>query len=242
MGLIRSDLRSFIRLQVPEFNDTNVLSNNNMDIFLNIVTEKFIELTEAIITSTDFNAVASQQTYLISTQVTTYLRIHRVGLWWYDLSATYYRQLTSTTLEQLSEKEPTWLNRSAGTPLKYAIEGDVIYIHPKPSVGSAGDQDTFRMYHYKKSTNMTADTHYPFSGTTTEFPHLSSYTDVLVEGMRWKLLEAYGNQADAQKSELLFLAQCDSIKRKLKSREDIIAQVKATPHSSILVGGKYRGN
>jgi hypothetical protein len=214
-----TNLLSYSRLRIPEAQSA-VISDANMLILTNQICKEFVDLTECLPTYTRFNATAEQQEYSIATNVSTYLRIRDEGLWWYYSTGSTWKRLKAYTLDRLIQEEETWINRSSGSPLKYWIEGDTIGIHPKPDTS-----DTtygFRLYHFAQSTNMSLDTHYPFSGSTTQYSHLAHHDETIVDGVRYKVKQILGKHQQAEEAKSLFFAKCEKIRGELKDRKDLL--------------------
>ena len=215
-----SAMLSYLRIKIPECSST-VISDANMLIIGNLVFKEFADLTECLPTYTQFDTVNGTQIYLVSAEIPTFLRMRKEGAFWYDTTNTRWIQLRSRTFAQISEREKTWINRAAGTPLYFWIEGNEIGLHPKPNATTTGSTGV-RVYHFAQSTDITLGTQYPFSGSTTQYPHLAHYDEVLVEGVKYRVKDILGKKSEAQTVQAIFYAKCEKIKNELNERPDLI--------------------
>jgi len=197
------------------------ITDVNMLIITNLVCKEFADLTECLPTYTQFDTVAETQIYNISAEIPTFLRMRKEGAYWYDTDNTRWIQLRSRTFQQISERERTWINRSSGMPLYFWIEGNEIGLHPKPEDTTTGDTGV-RVYHFAQSTDMSGGTHYPFSGSTTQYPHLAHYDETIVDGVIYKVKSILGKIQESSTAQQIFYAKCDKIKSELRERPDLV--------------------
>lgn len=214
-------LRSAFRLYTPEADDTDVLSDPNLNTLLNLAAQAFVNITDCLPTDDTFTAITSQQNYNISSVLTGFGKIRKEGIWFYNVSSTKWKQLESSTIAYLNSNYPAWLNASAGLPLRYYIEGDRIGLDPKPSSTYAGT-NYVKVFYYKRSTDMSADTHYPFSGSTTQYPHLADYEEVLLDWVKYRVKQIGGKAGEAEEAKTMFYTKCLKIKQELSYRPDLI--------------------
>lgn len=215
-----TNMLSYIRLKIPECSST-VISDANLLIITNLVAKEFADLTECLSKYTQFDTVAEQQIYNISDEIPTFLRMRKEGAFWYDTTNTRWIQLRSRTFAQISEHEKTWINRSSGSPLFCWVENNEIGLHPKPNATTTGDTGV-RVYHFAQSTDITVGTQYPFSGSTTQYPHLAHYDEVLLEGIKYRVKDIVGKKQEASIVQQIFYAKCEKIKNELNERPDLI--------------------
>ena len=227
--MTRSDLLSLCRLYVPEV-DSNVISDANVYILLNQAAQEFVTVAEALPTSTLFNSSDDTGEYNISTSVPTYAKSRKEGLWWYDDDNSKWTKLDTVTIEILNQKFPYWRDDDAGSPKRYAIDGDVITVHPKVETGG---ENKFRLYHYAISTDMSAAGHYPFTGSTTRYPFLAKYEENLVQYYisRAKKVMGYGDEAVADMQ--VFVAMAEQAKAELRKRPDIARDAHIRPRTQM---------
>ena len=131
--MILSDLLSLCRLYVPEVTSV-VISDANATIILNAGAQKFVLLAEALPAYTTFNAVASDGDYSIAANVTTFAKVRREGLKWYNSTNSKWIDLKPRTLAWLDMTFPQWRDGAAGNPQYYSIDGDEIIVYPKPAI------------------------------------------------------------------------------------------------------------
>ena len=229
--MVWNNLLAYIRLRIPEISSTTVISDANMLILTNLICKEFADLTECLPTYTQFDTVNGTQIYSVSTEIPTYLRMRKEGAFWYDTTNTKWTQLRSRLFSQINEHEKTWINRGSGSPLYFWIEGNEIGLHPKPDTTTLLDTGV-RVYHYAQSTNMDGGTKYPFSGSTTQYPHLAQYDETIVDGVRYKVKQILNKAQEAEEPKALFFAKCEKIKQELLSRPDLVKD-------SILHGAGY---
>lgn len=222
--MTRSEMLSMARLTVPEA-PSGVITDANAYIFLNNAAQEFASETKCLPTETDFTCTAETNTYALSTVVPTYLAIQRSGLWWYDTVNSKWIQLWGTSPAYMWKNYSTWLNDDSGDPMRYWIDGDNLMIHPTPDTTKASTG--FKLYHFAKATDPSADGHYYFSGSTTQIPWLAPYEIDLLEYYKWKVNEIIGYGAKATEAKTMFYARTERAKSALLARPDLINRMKA---------------
>ena len=221
MSLI-SALQTQARLYITEIADTNSLSDANLLSLLNYAAREFMRRAEAYPTSTTFTTTASTALYLLSQYVTTYASVHKDGLWWYN--GTKWKQLDAETRASLSQKFPDWLNSAAGNPARYFIEGNSIYVHPKPSATVA---NALQLFHFARSQDGSAATKYIFTNDTSlELGFLVDYEDVLFDFIRAKVDGMNNRRQSSIENMNVFYQRCEEAKQKLAYRADLIRSYK----------------
>lgn len=224
--MTEAQLLSYSRLSVPEISDISVISDSNLLIILNLACNEFIKQTDALPSSTTFSLVLDQTEYSLATYVPTFGKIRKEGLWIYNASTTKWFQLESTTIPYLNVNYPSWLNTSSGLPQRFSLDGDIITLYPKASSTYAGS-NYLKLYYYKRSVDMSSSTHYPFSGSTTQYSHLAEYEETLIDYVRYKVKKMVGKESDAEEAKQMFYTKCQDIKVKMKYRPDLINNVQA---------------
>lgn len=215
--MILSGLLTLARLYVPEV-DSIVISDANATIILNVAAQKFVYLAEALPTSTLFNAVADQQKYLLSTNVTTFCKVRPEGLWWYNSTNSSWVQLKGRTIKFLDETFPKWRDADSGNPQYYSIDGDVITVYPKPDTSYASG---FELYHFKISVDMAAG-YYPFSGSASvQYPFLINYEEDLLDYYKYRAKQIMGYASQAEEALTMFTNKALKAKTELKTRSDL---------------------
>ena len=115
------------------------------------------------------------------------------GLWWNN--GTKWMPMYPRTLKYLDEFHPGWRDLGDGTPARYSIDGDILTISPPPETTLA---DGFWLYYGQRPTQMSSGDHYPFSGTTTEFTHLSLFDMAIILYAKWKIEPMLNKKFDSQ--------------------------------------------
>lgn len=234
-----SSLRSLARLIIPEINSTDVLSDANFLTLVNLAASEFIKETDALPTSSTFTITTNIQTYALSTFVSTFGKIRKEGAWIYNKVTLKWVQIDGTTIAYLNQKFPAWMNASAGLPLRFWIEGDEIGFDPKPSATYAGTNYA-KIYYFKRSVDMSADAHYPFSGSTAQYPRLANYESTLLDYVKYLILPGLGKGVKAEEAKGMFYARCAKIKQELSYRPDLIPNHKMDMPTMRNAGGMFQ--
>ncbi len=225
--MILADLLSLCRLYVPEVS-SDVISDANATIILNIAAQKFVLLSEALPTYTTFNAVASDGDYSIAVNVSTFAKVRKEGLKWYNSTNSKWIDLKPRTLAWLDMTFPQWRDGAAGNPEYYSIDGDEITVYPKPNTSYTNG---FKLYHFKISQDMVSG-YYPFSGSSTvHYPFLVNYEEDLTDYYKYRAKEIMGYPVDAQNALNIFLAKAAKAKTELQSRPDVATDAFAKPRT-----------
>ena len=221
--MTRADMLSMARLYVPEATST-VVSDTNAYILLNNAAQEFVKVSDCLPTSTDFTCTVNVKSYALSSVASTYLKIRQEGLWFYNTVTSKWVQLDGTTLAYMWKNYPTWINDSSGTPMRYWIDGDVLWVHPTPNTTKASTG--FKLYHYAKAVDTSAATHYYFSGSTTQYPWLATYEEYLLEYYKWKVNDILGYNNKAETAKQMFYAYAQKAKQEFLYRPDLKQQIK----------------
>jgi len=224
--MTQADMITFSRLIIPEISSTDVISDANLLIILNRGCNEFIKETDGIPTSALFDLVTNLEEYSLTTYVSDYSKMRKEGIWIYNSQNSKWQELDAWTLVDIANKFPTWLSMSAGLPLRYTQEGNIITLNPKASSTYAGT-DYLKIFYYARSVDMSNNSHYPFSGTTTQYTHLAEYEEVPIEYVRYRVKQMLGMNAAAEEAKQVFYLKCADIKRDLKYRADLIRKTTA---------------
>jgi len=154
-------------------------------------------------------------------------------MWIYNVSSTKWTQLDPTTIPYLNQHFPNWLNNDSSLPRRYSLDGDIITLNPKASSTYAGT-NYLKLFYFKRSIDMSDDSHYPFSGSTTQYPHLAAYEETLVDYVRYRVKKILKKDASAEEAKTMFYSKCTDIKTKLKYRPDLIQHVRAEGAGNLL--------
>ncbi len=190
-----ANLRILARGFTPEA-VTSRIDADTIDLILNNGVIDISAFTCCLKSSKKFNAIAEQSEYSLSTVLGDYLTPDKPGLWWYDSSK--WKQIYARTLAYLDKNKSNWRDLSSGDPQDYAIDGDTLTMSPKPNTSLT---EGLWFYYGKKPTNMTSPEHYPFSGSTTEYTHLSIFDDAILEYAKWKIFPMFNKLTGEDLSE-----------------------------------------
>lgn len=193
-----------LKLDLPNIGEKGVSDANFTD-FLNEACDQVNLVCKAYKGFTNFNVEASRQIYSLAANVPSFLGKDKRGLFFLD-SNSKWKDLIPKTEAWLSEKYPDYLNASSvPVPQWYWIDGDDLGLYPPASTALASGA---RLYHLKKATPMTLDTHYPFSGSTTELTALKPLDEAILAYVSWKVRPSFGAVTDIDLGERRFLTAC----------------------------------
>jgi hypothetical protein len=209
------NLRLLARAMIPGAK-INVIPDTVLDLILNEGVKDIADYTVCLKTNKKFSVVADDSEYNLSVELGDYLTVDKPGLWWYN--GSIWRPLWPRTLKWLDENKPNWRSLSSGTPLDYSIDADVLTISPPPQTSVT---DGFWFYYGKKPTNMTQNTHYPFSGSTTELTHLSKFDMAIILYAKWKIEPMLNKKGDSNLSYQEYLREREEKLGLLNRRLDI---------------------
>lgn len=160
----------------------NNVKNPVLELIINQGAKDVAAYAIALKTNKKFNITAEQKEYNLSSVIGDFLVPDKPGLWWYN--GSQWRQLHAKTLEEFDNKFPTWRDEPSGDPLDYSIDADILTLRPTPGTTLANG---LWLYYGRSSVNMTAAGHYPFSGSTTEYTHLSVFDSAIEAWNEWKI-------------------------------------------------------
>lgn len=179
------NFKKLARALIPGAKST-VVKPTILELVLNNAVIDIAAFTVCLKANKKFNVIADQDEYNISSVVDDFLVPDKSGLYWNigDGTTPDWEQLESRTLAWLDKNRPTWRDDASGDPIDYSIDGDVLTINPPPDTALTNG---LWLYYGKKPVAMTAGGQYPFSGSTTEYPHLVIFDDAILEYAKWKL-------------------------------------------------------
>lgn len=212
-----AQIRQLARGMIPGAK-IQVIDNATMDLILNEGVKDIASNTCCLKANKKFNVVASKFEYILSTVITDYFAVDKSGLWWNNGSV--YRPVYPRTLKWFDDNRLTWRNSGNATPLFYSIDGDILTVTPPPETTLT---DGFWLYYGKKPVPMTEDTHYPFSGSTTELTHLSIFDFAIILFAKWKIEPILNKDADANLSMQEYLRERAEKENTFNKRRDIIS-------------------
>ncbi len=212
-----SELIQRIRLQVPNIDQTGI-SDTYLATLLNQACNQVNLLTKVYKTYTDFNIVADQRIYNLSTYVPLYLGTDKRGFFFKDSSGNWDDVIPKTE-SWLSERYPDYLNASStAIPRWVWIEGDELGLYPPPTTAY---RNGARLYHLQKANDMSNGDDYPWSGNSTEITALIPLDDALVAYCRFKISPAFGVVVDQQALEAEFIREAKKGAQQVKRRRDL---------------------
>ncbi len=216
-----SDLKALARGYIPGAK-TQVISDPLLTIILNRGVRDISAYTACLKANKKFDAVADQAEHNLSTTIGDYLTTDKPGLWWNN--GTKWVKLNPRTLAHLDEHRPNWRDLDSGDPQDYSIDGDVLTLIPAPAVALA---DGLWLYYGKASINMSAEDHYPFSGSTVEYTHLSVFDDAILSYANWKINPILNKDQTLDVTEQQYKRAREEAFNTFKKRRDISADMNA---------------
>lgn len=184
--MTRAQFKIFLRASIPSANVARI-DNATLELLLDKAVRNVNNMGKVLTKSDYFNAAADVREYVITSEVPDFVLIGESGIWYNTGTAAspYYKELEGCDKPYLNVKIPNWHVQAAGNPLYAIVESNRFTIHPKPS---ATLTDAFFLPDYVYApTPMTADSHYPWSGSTTEIKQLEVLDDCIIAYCRWIL-------------------------------------------------------
>jgi hypothetical protein len=206
-----------IKLQVPNLGQSGVT-----DAYLKTLIGSAVDAVNALCKVwagyTDFNIEAGKSVYEISLVCPTYLGRDKRGLFFKD-SNDKWQEVTPKTEAWLAKRYPDYLNASSvDIPQYYYIKGNEIGFYPPPLTSKALG---CRLYHLKIGNPMTQDSHFPFSGTTTEITAFRVLDDAIIAWIRFKLSPAYGQASDVDIRYREYINECKIASMQIRRSPDL---------------------
>lgn len=216
-----SQHRILLRGRVPGAK-VSVGDNTIVDLILNNAVIDIAAYTACLKANKKFNVVADNSEYNLSSVIGNFLCVDKSGLWWNagTASSPNWRQLNPSTMKGFDVNWPNWRDLDSDNPQDYNVEGDVLKTVPTPDTSLT---DGFWLFYGKKPAAMTQDGHYPFSGSTTEFTHLSIFDEAIQLYARWKIVPLINQKADEDKLHRDYLAEREEKYNLFQRRLDITA-------------------
>jgi hypothetical protein len=214
-----SDIRKIVRAIVPGATISKI-DDPLLDIVINSIVVDIAAYTKCLKTSGNFNVTADLDVYNLSTVLPSFLVPDKSGLWWNN--GDMWKKVKPRTLQWLDENKPNWRDLESDDPADYDISGDVLTIVPAPAVTLASG---FKLYYAKKPVDMASGDSYPFSGSSTEYSHLSIFDWAICYGAKWKLLPMLSQNYidDYGRDKNLYLNEREEKYKEFKRRPDISA-------------------
>lgn len=215
---IRSELRTLVRL-APDVSSTDVISDANLNLLLDKAQIDLAVKGRALPRNEKVNLVANSREHIVSggSSVLTgndFLSLDLLGggVLFYDGSRWVGPpEFVPKTREWLDINDVGWRSRSAttGTPQYWYLDTAennssnlVIGLSETPS---ANQTDYLWINYLSRGTLMTGDTHYPWTGTTTQLVHLEPYDVLFVYyALEWITRLITKSDRDADKYKALY--------------------------------------
>ena len=194
----------------------SVITDDVLKLIINSGVIDIAAYTRCLKKNKKFAVVADQQEYNLSSVIGDYLVMDRPGLWWSD--GDQWLQLSASTLTALDKDRPIWRDESSGDPEEYSIDGDVLTIVPAPDTSLV---EGFWLYYGGKPVDMVSNDQYPFTGTTTEYTHLSIFDWCIIKFVAWKVNPMLNKDQDAMVFRLEYEQEREEKFLIFKSRPDI---------------------
>ena len=213
--MILTNLRALTRAMIPSAK-LQVVDNTTLDLILNEGVKDIAAYTICLKSNKKFNVTAGQSEYNLSTALANYLTVDKSGLWWYN--GSIWRPVYPKTLKWLDDNKPNWRSLGNGSPLHYTIDADILTVSPTPETTLASG---FWLYYGKTPIPMVAEGSYPFSGSTTEFTHLSIFDMAIIMYAKNKISPMLNKDEDANLSLQEYKREREEKKIQLYMRKDI---------------------
>lgn len=219
--MILDDLRLLARGYIPGAK-ASVITDVVLNLILNNGVKDIAAYTACLKKNISFDVISGQSEYIISTLIIDYLTPDKPGLWWNN--GTRWEKLNPRTLKWLDDNRPNWRNLASGNPQDYSIDGNVITIVPNPITTLASG---FKFYYGAKPVTMSSGDHYPFSGSTTEYPHLSIFDEAIINYAEWKINPILNKDQNFEIKRQAYLSEREEKFLLFKRRKDIASNDEA---------------
>lgn len=213
----QSQFLNRLKLQIPNIKETGYTDSQLVEL-INEGVDQVNLLAKVYQTFTDFDVVADQQIYELSTIAPTFLGAVKKRAYLLDDNSEW-QPILPKTKDWIENKYRQWLNaESVSLPNWYWIEGDELGFYPPPDIAVT---DGGRLFHLKKSTPMSSDDHYPWTGSATQITAFIPLDDAIIAYARWKLSPAFGAVSDVDLREKEFIKECAKGAKQVKRRPDL---------------------
>jgi hypothetical protein len=211
------NLRTMCRAMIPTATAQKV-SEPFLDLLINEGVKDIAAYTACLKDNTKFNVTEDVDEYNLSTLIPSYIVPDKPGLWWND--GTLWKKLNPRTIAWLDSNRPNWRNLESSDPQDYSIDSGIVTLVPTPDTTLANG---LWLYHGKKPTPMTDKSHYPFSGSTTEYAYLSMFDLSIVYYVKWKIEPMVSMENSEDLTEMNYKKEREEKFMLLKRRPDVSA-------------------
>ena len=183
-----SEFESFIRLIVPSANKKRV-TQTNLRSLINKGVRNVNSQNKVLTQGKFFDAEANVGEYKISdvSAISDFVLVGTSGIWFNKgtVASPYYVEMWGVDEPYLNARYRRWRTAASGNPQFAIFLPNRIIIYPKPG---AALSNGFHLPDYVyKTTDMSSAGHYPFTGSTTEYPGLEVLDDAIIDYVRWIL-------------------------------------------------------
>lgn len=196
-----ADLKARVRMD-PSLNSTTVVSDADLRTLLNEGALDMNRRAKLLVGSDTWNTAASQQTYVLSGASPQIDGLGGFLDFYWEAGGLIYTQSSGVVkscpndFKIVSEwwldlHRPGWQTVSASDTIQFAYlshdsSGNLVLgQHPKPS----STTPQWKAYFVGRGTDMTATTHYPWTGSTTKLTHLEPFMKGCAFYAMWQLHE-----------------------------------------------------
>ena len=190
-----TNLKLLARAYVPGAKETDVVTDPVLTLLLNQGVVDIATKTACLKKSKTFTVTADDYDYSLSSVLGDYLTMDKPGIWWNagTVASPNWQKLDPRTMKYFDTNSPSWRDDDSDDPLEYSIEGDVLTLRPTPDTTLANG---LWVYYGAMPIAMSAGAHFPFTGTSTEYTHLSIFDDAILAFVEWKLQKALNKGQD----------------------------------------------
>ena len=210
-----ANLITLSRAYIPGAKAT-VITDDVLKLIINSAVIDIAAYTRCLKKNKKFAVVADQSEYNLSSVIGDYLVADKPGLWWND--GDQWMPLGASTLALLDKDRPIWRDEDSGDPEEYSINGDVLTTVPAPDTSLV---DGFWLYYGGKPVDMVSNDQYPFTGSTTEYTHLSIFDWCIIKFVAWKVNPMLNKDQDATIFKVEYEQEREEKFIIFKSRPDI---------------------
>ena len=213
------NLRTLSRAYNPEAK-INAVSNVVLDLILNNGAKDVASKSICLPTDTQFNTVADQGKYDLSSELSRFLVIDKPGLWYKDAADSDYVRLYPRTIKWFDTNRPSWRDEGSGNPILYYQNGNTLGLVPAPDTAITKG---LWIYYGQAPVSMVTTSHYPF-GYGSEISRLLPLHEAILAYASWKLVKAMNKGQDAYRlGENEYARTLEAKMAEIKRRLDISA-------------------
>lgn len=167
-----------------------------------------------------FNVVAGQGQYSLTTVIGNFLIADDSGLFWNN--GTEFTEVYPKTLKYFDNFYPNWRSLSPGNPQDYSIDGDIITVVLTPNTSLANG---FWLYYVPMSVDMVNSNDFPFVGSGNEIPRLRIFDEALEAYCRWKISPILNKDGNDQ-TQIIYKSTLDEAVDLYNQRPDLVSEAK----------------